>query len=47
MTTPSRYAELRVLAIHKRMTEGASKALDWVAAVVVFSGIGLLLGWRG
>ena len=46
MTTPSRYAELRVLAIHQRMTEGASTARDWVFAVVVFGGMGILLAWR-
>lgn len=45
--TPSRYAELRCHAIHKRMTEGASTARDWVFAVVVFGGIGLLLAVRG
>lgn len=45
--TRSQWSELRCQSIHKRMTEGASKALEAIAAVVVFSGIGILLSWRG
>ena len=44
--TPSTWASLRTHAIHKRMTKGASTARDWVFAVAVFSGIGVLLAWR-
>lgn len=45
--TPSTWAAIRTEVIHKRMTEGASTARDWVFAVVVFGGMGLLLSWRG
>ena len=45
--TRTDWAVLKTDAIHKRMTEGASTARDWVFAVVVFGGIGLLLAVRG
>lgn len=46
MTTRTDFSALRVHQIGHHMAKAAVPTLEAIAAVVVFSGIGVLLAWR-
>ena len=47
MSARTDFAVLRVRQIGRRMSACTAPALEAIAAVVLFSTIGLLLAWRG